>query len=304
MAGLAPLVGEMLGVERAPIEVVDDGLRHSVRIGDAIDFEIEDIVPVRRRDRRAGPASTACSTRSARTSRWPRRSARGSTPSASSTRARPGCRRPSSPGPPERVIASARRAAPGAAAVSRPALRRRPGPARARRPALRARRRRLVVDGRPDARDGRRALDGSRHARLVPRRLGRDDGGDDVPVGRADGRAVLAHDAGAIAARAAALHRRLSRHVGGRRSARLRASRSPADALAGDVLAWDRAGRWVAGATLSSPRVYELTPLKDVCLGKCRSPLGFLLGSWRDGRSARCGWARSTAPGASAAAGR
>ena len=25
--------------------------------------------------------------------------------------------------------------------------------------------------------------------------------------------------------------------------------------------------------------------LKDVCLGKCRSPLGFLLGSWRNGRS-------------------
>ena len=42
---LAPLVGEMLGVERASIEVVDDGLRHSVRVGDAIDFEIEDIVP-------------------------------------------------------------------------------------------------------------------------------------------------------------------------------------------------------------------------------------------------------------------
>ena len=45
MEGLAPLVGEMLGVERAPIEVVDDGVRHSVRIGDAIDFEVEDIVP-------------------------------------------------------------------------------------------------------------------------------------------------------------------------------------------------------------------------------------------------------------------
>ena len=45
MAGIAPLVGEVLGVERAPIEIVDDGLRHSVRIGDAIDFEIEDIVP-------------------------------------------------------------------------------------------------------------------------------------------------------------------------------------------------------------------------------------------------------------------
>ncbi|MBI5106511.1 MAG: DUF1326 domain-containing protein [Solirubrobacterales bacterium] len=45
MAGLAPLVGEMLGVERVPIEVVDDGLRHSVRVGDVIDFEVEDIVP-------------------------------------------------------------------------------------------------------------------------------------------------------------------------------------------------------------------------------------------------------------------
>jgi hypothetical protein len=45
MGALAPLVGEVLGVERVPIEVRDDGLRHSVRIGDAIDFEIEDIVP-------------------------------------------------------------------------------------------------------------------------------------------------------------------------------------------------------------------------------------------------------------------
>ena len=45
MAGLAPLIGENLGVERAPIEVHEDGLRHSVRIGDAVDFEIEDIVP-------------------------------------------------------------------------------------------------------------------------------------------------------------------------------------------------------------------------------------------------------------------
>jgi predicted metal-binding membrane protein len=53
--------------------------------------------------------------------------------------------------------------------------------------------------------------------------------------------------------------------------------------IVGDVLAWDRAGRWVAAATLIAAAVYELTPLKDVCLGKCRSPLGMLLGSWRDG---------------------
>jgi hypothetical protein len=41
----ASLVGEILGVERAPFELVEDGLRHSVKIGDAIEFEIEDIVP-------------------------------------------------------------------------------------------------------------------------------------------------------------------------------------------------------------------------------------------------------------------
>jgi len=45
MAGLAPLIGEMLGVERAPIEIVEEGLEHSVRIGDAVDFMVEDIVP-------------------------------------------------------------------------------------------------------------------------------------------------------------------------------------------------------------------------------------------------------------------
>jgi len=45
MAALAPLVGEVLGVERAAIDVRDDGRRHSVRVGEVIDFEIEDIVP-------------------------------------------------------------------------------------------------------------------------------------------------------------------------------------------------------------------------------------------------------------------
>jgi len=45
MAALGPLVGESLGVERAAIEVSEDGLRHAVKIGDAVDFEIEDIVP-------------------------------------------------------------------------------------------------------------------------------------------------------------------------------------------------------------------------------------------------------------------
>jgi predicted metal-binding membrane protein len=55
------------------------------------------------------------------------------------------------------------------------------------------------------------------------------------------------------------------------------------NSMSHDLFAWDRAGRWTAGATLVVAAVYELTPLKDVCLGKCRSPLGSLLGSWRDG---------------------
>ncbi len=53
----------------------------------------------------------------------------------------------------------------------------------------------------------------------------------------------------------------------------------------GARLGWDPAGRWLAGGVLALAAVYELTPLKDACLGKCRSPLGFLLGSWHDGRA-------------------
>jgi hypothetical protein len=45
MEALGPLIGENLGMERAPIEVREDGLRHGVRIGDAVDFEVEDVVP-------------------------------------------------------------------------------------------------------------------------------------------------------------------------------------------------------------------------------------------------------------------
>jgi predicted metal-binding membrane protein len=56
-----------------------------------------------------------------------------------------------------------------------------------------------------------------------------------------------------------------------------------ASRVAGTALAWGHAGRPLAAATIIIAAVYELTPLKDVCLGKCRSPLGFLLGYWRAG---------------------
>jgi hypothetical protein len=45
MATLAPLVGSVLGIERAPIEYDDDGLRHSVWVGDGMAVEVEDFVP-------------------------------------------------------------------------------------------------------------------------------------------------------------------------------------------------------------------------------------------------------------------
>jgi predicted metal-binding membrane protein len=39
----------------------------------------------------------------------------------------------------------------------------------------------------------------------------------------------------------------------------------------------------IGGGVLIAAGVYQLTPLKDICLSKCRSPLSFILGRWRDG---------------------
>jgi predicted metal-binding membrane protein len=63
------------------------------------------------------------------------------------------------------------------------------------------------------------------------------------------------------------------------------AARSVIDRLGGAALDWNHAGRWIAGATLLVAAAYQLTPLKDACLGKCRSPLGFLMTTWREGPS-------------------
>jgi predicted metal-binding membrane protein len=55
-------------------------------------------------------------------------------------------------------------------------------------------------------------------------------------------------------------------------------------ALSPGFLAWDEGGRYVAGAVIVAAAIYQLTPLKDVCLSKCRSPFAFLLTAWRHGR--------------------
>jgi predicted metal-binding membrane protein len=54
--------------------------------------------------------------------------------------------------------------------------------------------------------------------------------------------------------------------------------------LFGQQLAWDSGGHWFAGGVLAVAALYEVSPLKNVCLAKCRTPLGFLLSVWRDGK--------------------
>jgi len=49
-AMLAPLIGEMLGVEKAPIIYSEDGRGHHVRIGEAIDVGVEDFVAIEGQD--------------------------------------------------------------------------------------------------------------------------------------------------------------------------------------------------------------------------------------------------------------
>ena len=49
-------------------------------------------------------------------------------------------------------------------------------------------------------------------------------------------------------------------------------------------LAWDEAGPHVAGGVIAAAAVYQLTPLKDVCLRHCRDPLTFFANHWHPGR--------------------
>jgi predicted metal-binding membrane protein len=50
-------------------------------------------------------------------------------------------------------------------------------------------------------------------------------------------------------------------------------------------IAWDQTGRYIAGGVIVAAGLYQLTPLKQTCLTKCRDPFLFLLTSWRSGRT-------------------
>jgi predicted metal-binding membrane protein len=48
-------------------------------------------------------------------------------------------------------------------------------------------------------------------------------------------------------------------------------------------LAWDSAGPYIAGGVIVIAAIYQLTPAKDICLRKCRTPLAFVGGYWKPG---------------------
>jgi predicted metal-binding membrane protein len=50
-----------------------------------------------------------------------------------------------------------------------------------------------------------------------------------------------------------------------------------------DALSWTRGGPYLAGGVIAAAALYQLTPVKDVCLSKCRGPISFVLGYWRNG---------------------
>ena len=68
-------------------------------------------------------------------------------------------------------------------------------------------------------------------------------------------------------------------------------------------LAWDEAGRYVTGGVIVAAAVYQLTPLKQACLVKCRSPMMFLAERWRNGRAGAVELGARHGAGASVAAG-
>ncbi len=282
MAGVVPLVGEMLGVERAAIEVHDDGLRHSVRVGDVIDFEIEDIVPFGVETgepvRFAGMFHPVASNLTMAEAKRSRIDAFGI-----AYEGKTASRHPSSPGRPDRVIARVSDGAPGGGGLA---------------PAFAAARARLGLVALLFV------LAGAGWWSTAGQMQGMDNGpwtglgtlGWFLGVWVVMMAAMMFPSV----APTVALYSRMTRErsplspllfaagylvTWGAAGVLAFSIAAAGGRIAGDVLAWDRAGRWVAGATLIVAAVYELTPLKDVCLGKCRSPLGLLLGSWRDGRS-------------------
>jgi len=53
--------------------------------------------------------------------------------------------------------------------------------------------------------------------------------------------------------------------------------------LFGNFLPWSGAGRWVAACVVLAAAVYQMTPVKNVCLTRCRGPVMFVMENFRPG---------------------
>jgi predicted metal-binding membrane protein len=56
-------------------------------------------------------------------------------------------------------------------------------------------------------------------------------------------------------------------------------------------LAWDEAGRYIAGGAILAAALFQLTPLKDVCLRRCRDPRAARSGLQHGVHCIACCWA-------------
>ena len=248
--GACPVDRRDAGRRARPIEVETEGLRHRVRVGTAIDFEIEDVVPFGVVTGEPS-GSPGCSTRSSDLTMAEAEPTRRRAPTASGSRGRPGCRIQAlvaaCSGRPRSWFSAVLSAfVPPTLPSASPGAGRRPGPVRWDR---------LVVDRPADARHGQRAVVAG-YLRLVHQRLGRDHGGDDVSVGGSDGGVVLADDPEPVGARGMVLRGRLPGHLGGRQACvaflvgMLAANVAP-------ELQWNHAGRVSTGTTLLLAAAYE-----------------------------------------------
>jgi predicted metal-binding membrane protein len=61
------------------------------------------------------------------------------------------------------------------------------------------------------------------------------------------------------------------------------AGASAAEAVAARAALSPATAARIGGAFLVVAGAYQLTPFKDLCLAKCRTPIGFIMTSWRDG---------------------
>ena len=60
-------------------------------------------------------------------------------------------------------------------------------------------------------------------------------------------------------------------------------------------LAWDEAGRYVAGGAILAAALFQLTPVKEACLRRCRDPLAARSGLEHGAHCIACCWALTAA---------